>query len=212
MSDKNTKYDLFKQKYRKILESSGVLSILILTLLFYSFKTFKYENKLPKAEVIVIEALPPLQTQQNKPKPPPSRPQIPVETEEDELLDDVTIADTDINFNEINTDVIAPPDDPDEIFEFFAVSEKPELIKHVKPIYPELAQRANIEGTVTLKLLIDTKGNVEKTEILKSIPMLDEAAVKAAMQCKFKPAKQRDKFVKVWMSVPFKFYLRTRSL
>ena len=212
MSDKNTKYDLFKQKYRKMLESSGVLSILILILLFYSFKTFKYENKLPKAEVIVIEALPPPQTQQNKPKPPPSRPQIPVEAEEDELLDDVTIADTDINFNEINTDVIAPPDDPDEIFEFFAVSEKPELIKHVKPIYPELAQRANIEGTVTLKLLINTKGNVEKTEILKSIPMLDEAAVKAAMQCKFKPAKQRDKFVKVWMSVPFKFYIRTRSM
>jgi outer membrane biosynthesis protein TonB len=38
--------------------------------------------------------------------------------------------------------------------------------------------------------------------------MLDEAAQAAAMQCKFKPAKQRDKFVKVKMNIPFDFHLR----
>jgi TonB family protein len=38
--------------------------------------------------------------------------------------------------------------------------------------------------------------------------MLDEAAVSAAKKCTFKPAKQRDKFVKVKMSIPFDFRLK----
>jgi len=201
-----------KKNYRKVLESSTVLSLIIVIFLFYSFKTFKHESKFLNEvpdEMIVYDT--PI-TKQNKPKPPPSRPQIPVEADDDELLDDVTIDDTEIDFTDFSDDIIPPPDDAVEEFEFFAVSEKPILIKRVAPVYSELAQRANIEGTVTVKVLINTKGDVEKTEILKSIPMLDNAAVDAAMQCKFKPAKQRDKFVKVWMAIPFKFYLRTRSM
>ena len=65
-----------------------------------------------------------------------------------------------------------------------------------------------IEGTVVVKVLIGKKGLVEKAEIFKSIPILDEAALKAAKKCIFKPAKQRDKLVKVWMSIPFKFKLQ----
>ena len=201
-----------KQKYRKILETSSLLSLLIVAFLFYSFKSFKHESSFIDAKPTEIEVLPPPKTQQNKPKPPPSRPQIPIEAEDDDFLDDVTIENTVIDFREIATDITAPPDDPDEIFEFYAVSEKPELIKMVQPKYSSLAIAANIEGTVTVKVLIDSKGNVERAEILKSIPMLDEAAITAAMQCKFKPAKQRDKFVKVWMSVPFKFNLRTNTM
>jgi protein TonB len=203
---------ILKQKYRKVLESSTVLSLIIVTFLFYSFKTFKHESKFLNKEPDIIKVVPPPKTQQNKPKPPPSRPKIPVEAEDDELLDDVTIDDTEIDFTKFSTELIPKPEDPDEIYEFFAVSEKPVLIKKVQPHYPPLAIIAEIEGTVTVKVLIDTKGNIEKAEILKSIPMLDDAALVAAMQCKFKPAKQRDKFVKVLMSIPFKFSLRTRSL
>ena len=212
MSFSKSNNGFLKKNYRKVLESSTVLSLIIVIFLFYSFKTFKHKsnflNTVPD-EMIVYDT--PI-TKQNKPKPPPSRPQIPIEADEDELLDDVTIDDTDIDFTDFSDEIIAPPEDPEEIFEFFAVSEKPVLIKRVAPVYSELAQRANIEGTVTVKVLINTKGIVEKTEILKSIPMLDQAAVDAAMQCQFTPAKQRDKFVKVWMAIPFKFYLRTRSM
>jgi TonB family protein len=58
--------------------------------------------------------------------------------------------------------------------------------------------------------LIDKKGNIEKAEILKSVPMLDEAALAAAWQLKFTPGKQRDRFVKVWMAVPFNFTYANR--
>ena len=212
MSIEKSGNGFLKKNYRKVLESSTVLSLIIITVLFYSFKTFKHEIVFLKSTPGTIEVVPPPKTQQNKPKPPPSRPQIPVEADDDELLDDVTIEDTEIDFTDFSDEIIPPPNDPVEVFEFFAVSEKPVLIKHVAPVYPELAQRANIEGTVTVKVQIDTKGNVEKADILKSIPMLDDAAIKAALQCKFKPAKQRDKFVRVSMAIPFKFYLRTRSM
>jgi protein TonB len=101
-----------------------------------------------------------------------------------------------------------PPAEDDEVFEFFAVSEKPSLISKAVPQYPDLARKAQIEGKVVVTVTIDKKGSVENAVIFKSVPMLDEAALAAAMQCKFKPAKQRDKFVKVKMNIPFDFHLR----
>jgi len=201
-----------KKNYRKVLESSTVLSLIVVAMLFYSFKTFKHDNQLPVAELGEFEVLPPPKTQQNKPKPPPKRPQIPIEIDDDDFMGDETIPDTDIDFREINNDIIAPPDEPVEELEFFAVSEKPILIKQVQPIYPQLAIHAGIEGTVVIKALVDTKGNIEKVVLLKSIPMLDESAINAAKQCKYTPGKQRDRYVKVWVSLPFKFSLRTRSM
>lgn len=188
------------------------MSLIIVAFLFYSFKSFKHESKFFNAIPDIITVVLPPKTQQNKPKPPPSRPRIPVEAEDDEFFDDVTIDDTEIDFSKFSTEIIAPPDEPVEELEFFAVSEKPVLLKKVKPEYPELAIKAGIEGSVVTKALVDTKGNIEKVVLLKSIPMLDEAAIAAAKQCKYKPGKQRDKFVKVWVSIPFKFYLRTRTM
>ena len=137
---------------------------------------------------------------------------IPVEIDDDDFMGDETIPDTEIDFSEINNNIIAPPDEPVEELEFFAVSDKPELIKQVQPVYPPLAIHAGIEGTVVIKALVDTKGNIEKVALLKSIPMLDESAINAAKQFKYKPGKQRDRYVKVWVSLPFKFSLRTRSM
>jgi len=101
-----------------------------------------------------------------------------------------------------------PPPTDDEVYEFFAVSEKPELISKAVPQYPDLARKAQIEGKVVITVTIDKTGNVENAVVFKSVPMLDQAALAAAIQCKFKPAKQRDKFVKVKMNIPFDFHLR----
>ena len=120
----------------------------------------------------------------------------------------MTIDETDIVF-EVNDDAPPPPPpEDDEVFEFFAVSEKPVLISKAIPKYPDLARKAQIEGKVVITVTIDKKGNVENAVVFKSVPMLDEAAQSAAMQCKFKPAKQRDKFVKVKMNTPFDSHLR----
>jgi protein TonB len=194
-------------KYRKTLEISTIFALLIMIFTFYAFKEFEVGIKLPTSIDIKIEVIDIPPTEQIQRPPPPARPAIPIESEDDELLDDVTIDETDIVF-EVNDAPPPPPPDDDEVFEFFAVSEKPSLIKKAIPKYPDLARKAQIEGKVVITVTIDKKGIVENAIVFKSVPMLDEAAQKAALQCTFKPAKQRDKFVKVKMNIPFDFHLR----
>lgn len=100
-----------------------------------------------------------------------------------------------------------PPESEEPIVPFYALSERPRVIKRATPIYPETAIWQKIEGTVVLKVLVNTVGDVEEVEVLRSHPLLDKAAIEAAKQFKFKPAKQKDKLVKVWMSIPFTFKL-----
>ncbi len=203
---KDPKVDL-RLKYRKVMEVSIIFALLIIIFTFYAFKKFEVGVKLPESVDIKIEVVEIPPTEQITRPPPPSRPMIPIEAEDDELLDDVTIDETEVVF-EARDDTPPPPPEDDEVFEFFAVSEKPVLIKKAVPRYPDLARKAQIEGKVVVTVTIDKKGNVESAKIFKSVPMLDEAAQTAALQCKFKPAKQRDKFVKVKMNIPFDFHLR----
>ncbi len=203
---KDPKVDL-RLKYRKVMEVSLIFALLIVIFTFYAFKKFEVGAKLPESIDIKIEVVEIPPTEQITRPPPPARPMIPIEAEDDELLDDVTIEETEVVF-EARDDTPPPPPDDDEVFEFFAVSEKPVLIKKAVPRYPDLARKAQIEGKVVVTVTIDKKGNVESAKIFKSVPMLDEAAQAAALQCRFKPAKQRDKFVKVKMNIPFDFHLR----
>ena len=204
---KNPEADL-KLKYQKVLEVGIIFSLLILVGVFYSFKKFESSFELPEQPDITIETIDIPLTQQIQKPPPPSRPSIPVEADEDEVMDDVTIEDTDVTFEPLDELPPPPPPEEDEVFEFFAVSEKPEIQHKEKPVYPDLARKAGIEGIVVVTVTIGKTGLVEDARIFKSLPMLDEAALSAARKCKFKPAKQRDKFVKVKMNIPFHFKLK----
>lgn len=204
---KNPEADL-KLKYQKVLEIGTILSLLILVGVFYSFKKFESSFELPEQPDITIETIDIPLTQQIQKPPPPSRPSIPVEADEDEVMDDVTIEDTDVTFEPLDELPPPPPPEDDEVFEFFAVSQKPEIQHKEKPVYPDLARKAGIEGIVVVTVTIGKTGSVEDARIFKSLPMLDESALAAARKCKFKPAKQRDKFVKVKMNIPFHFKLK----
>lgn len=198
-----------KAQYQKNLEIAYIISLLILSILFYSFRSFKPAHSHLKTvyEDAIITVDIPL-TKQLLREPPPAIPIFPVASEDPDISDEVTI-----NYDDINIAILSatpPPhfEEEDEIIEFIAVQEKPEIIKKVSPHYPELARKAGIEGLVVVKIVIDKNGDVETAEILKSVPMLDDAALEAAMHCKFKPGKQRDKFVKVRISIPFQFKLK----
>ena len=206
-NQKNPDVDL-KLKYRKVLESSLIVSLVLMAFMFFAFKQFETTSRLPESPDIQIEVVEIPPTEQISKPPPPSRPSIPIEADDDELLDDVTIEDTEIIFDAPEDAPPPPPPEDDEVFEFFAVSEKPVMLKQATPDYPDLARKAQIEGIVVVTVTIGKTGLVENAVIFKSIPMLDESALDAAKQCKFKPAKQRDKFVKVKMNVPFNFKLK----
>jgi len=204
---KNPEADL-KLKYRKVLEGALSLALIILIGMFYSFKKFEGSFVLPAQPDITIETVDIPLTQQIQRPPPPSRPSIPIESEDEDMLDDVTIEETEVTFEPLDELPPPPPPEEDEVFEFFAVSEKPVIVTKAEPKYPDLARKAGIEGIVVITVTIGKTGDVESARVFKSLPMLDEAALDAAKKCKFKPAKQRDKFVRVKMNIPFHFKLK----
>ncbi len=205
---KNPDVDL-KLKYRKVLEASLIISMALLVLILFAFKKFESGYELEKKVDVQIETVEIPQTEQINRPPPPARPSIPIASEDEDIPEELTIEETEIDFTRpIEEAPPPPPEEEEPIVEFYALSDKPEVIHRVEPQYPELARKAGIEGMVVAKVLIDTKGNVEKVDIVKSHPMLDEAAIAAAKQFKFKPGKQRDRFVKVWMTIPFTFRLK----
>ncbi len=80
----------------------------------------------------------------------------------------------------------------------------------IKPVYPDIAQEAGIEGQVLVQCFIDKTGRVKETIVLKGIPNtgLDEAAVDALRKTRFRPAKQRETKVGVWITIPINFKLQ----
>jgi TonB family protein len=64
---------------------------------------------------------------------------------------------------------------------------EPKRIKYVEPVYPEDAQKARREGIVILEATTDDRGRVIETKIVRSIPLLDDAAVAAVRQWVYEP-------------------------
>jgi protein TonB len=105
--------------------------------------------------------------------------------------------------------VVAPPaeDELPKFDQYVYVEELPEAITKVPPLYPDLAREAGVDGTVMVQALVDKSGRVRDTRVVKSIPMLDAAAVAAVKQWVFKPALSNNRPVAVWVAVPVRFTL-----
>jgi TonB family protein len=70
----------------------------------------------------------------------------------------------------------------------------PVLRVRVDPVYPQTALDAGVEGTVVMNVFVDPAGNVQHVHVVSSPGYgLDQAAVQAARQFKFKPATDDDK-------------------
>jgi TonB family protein len=63
----------------------------------------------------------------------------------------------------------------------------PKLIKKMNPVYPEAARQAGVEGVVILEARIDVEGRVKNVRILRSVPLLDQAAIDAVRQWVYTP-------------------------
>lgn len=85
---------------------------------------------------------------------------------------------------------------------------RPERIHYVAPAYPPLARTARVEGTVILEAVLDTAGRVREARILRSVPLLDAAALEAVQQWQFTPTLLNGEPVPVVLSVTVVFSLR----
>lgn len=84
---------------------------------------------------------------------------------------------------------------------------EPKKIKHVAPVYPDAALSARVQGVVILEAIIDPNGNVSDARVLRSIPILDQAALDAVMQWQFTPTLLNGNPVSVIMTVTVNFSL-----
>jgi TonB family protein len=76
------------------------------------------------------------------------------------------------------------------------------------PKYPDAAKKDHLEGKVDLNVLVDTRGRVEKVEVLKTdARIFNEAAIRSAKEWTFKPALKNGKPVATWVTIPFQFKL-----
>jgi protein TonB len=78
----------------------------------------------------------------------------------------------------------------------------------VVPIYPVIAKQAHVQGVVILEAVLDARGRVESVRVLRSIPLLDQAAVEAVQQWRFTPALLNGQPVPVVMTVTVNFTLQ----
>ena len=197
-----------KLRFPFIIRVTGLLSIILLISLFFVLPRFTGEGVQEHYDQIIIEQIDIPQTQQIERPPPPARPSIPIESEDEDLADDLTIEETDLSDFEAWDAPPPPPSGPQ--VKFIPYDDPPVPLTPIRPKYPEIAQEAGIEGTVFIQAFIDKKGRVIETTIIKGIPNtgLDEAAIEAIRKTRFRPAIQRERAVGVWISIPVNFKLK----
>ena len=197
-----------KEQYSTVTRIGALIACVLGLFTFYGLQRFEPEIDIESEGQIIIENIEIPETQQFETPPPPARPSIPIESEDEDLADDLTIEETDLdNFDAWD----APPPPPSgPQFKFIPYDDPPRPITPIKPVYPDIAQEAGIEGQVLVQCFIDEKGKVKETIVVKGIPNtgLNESAVQALRKTRFRPAKQRERPVGVWITIPINFKLQ----
>lgn len=83
----------------------------------------------------------------------------------------------------------------------------PTKTKHVPPVYPEIARSNRIQGVVILEAVISESGHVRDVRVVRSIPLLDHAAMDAVRQWQFTPTLLNGQPVPVLLTVTLSFVL-----
>jgi TonB family protein len=84
----------------------------------------------------------------------------------------------------------------------------PVPIKTAQPQYSAEALQARLQGTVAVEVLVDEKGHVADARVLRSIPLLDKAALEAARQWEFTPTLMNGEPVPVLLQLEMNFTLK----
>ncbi len=87
----------------------------------------------------------------------------------------------------------------------------PKLLKVVNPVYPEIARQSQVEGVVIIEATTDPSGRVANAKVLRSIPLLDQAAVDAVKQWVYEPIKVKGKPIGIVFTVTVAFRLKDKA-
>jgi protein TonB len=110
--------------------------------------------------------------------------------------------------NEIVEPALPSPPKPREPLRVGGTIRTPVKVRDVAPVYPQIAQAARVQGIVILEATIGADGQVLNARVLRSVPLLDQAALDAVGQWQFTPTLLNGVPVPVVMSVTVQFTLR----
>ncbi len=84
-----------------------------------------------------------------------------------------------------------------------------DYLNNPAPAYPRMSKRLGEQGTVTVRVLINTEGRAEQAEIRTSsgYPRLDEAALETVKRWRYLPGKRAGVPEAMWFNVPIRFVL-----
>ena len=127
-----------KFKYPVVIRLATLISIILLisTFLISPRDLGLIELEDVDLQEIIIENIP--QTQQIEKPPPPARPSVPVESEDEDIADDLTIDETDLDSFEAWDAPPPPPEGPR--VKFIPYDDPPQPLTGIRPVYPEIAQ------------------------------------------------------------------------
>jgi protein TonB len=114
----------------------------------------------------------------------------------------MTVEQTDELAETQETEEMGPP-------RFMAVEVFPVCTYRPTPTYPDLARQAGVEGVVTLWIYVNADGTVADVQLYNSsgVNSLDEAAMSAAWNTRWSPARNNGQPVGVWTSLSYNFEL-----
>lgn len=85
---------------------------------------------------------------------------------------------------------------------------EPKRIAGAMPEYPALARSARVQGVVLLEAVINERGQVGRIRVLKSIPLLDGAAIGAVQEWRYTPTLLNGVPVSVILTITINFTLQ----
>jgi protein TonB len=100
-----------------------------------------------------------------------------------------------------------PPPAPGAPVRIGGAIRAPVQTRKVAPVYPAIAQSARVQGVVILEAIIDEQGRVTSARVLRSIPLLDQAALDAVRQWEYTPVLLNGAPTPVIMTVTVQFAL-----
>lgn len=172
-------------------------------------------------DTIAIEDI--VRTEQQNSPPPPPKPQIPIPKPTDEIIEEEIVELEDLNISEysdsLSIEMIGSEGEADKPVSSPQVA--PQVVHIVEPTVPDEAKKANIKAEIWVNFLVDTQGKVEEASISK-ITLYDQksgesktvdrinygltkATLNAALQWKFRPARNNGEPVKAYSKQVFSY-------
>jgi protein TonB len=96
---------------------------------------------------------------------------------------------------------------PPEPVRVGVISMSPRLVTRVEPVYPAQALAARAQGAVILEVIIYATGKVTDAKVLRSVPLLDQAALDAVRQWVYAPTCFNGAATSLILAVPVQFKL-----